>query len=71
MEREFYTVKELAELLRVTPMTIYRLISRGEIPVHNIGGSKRLSRPDVEAYLRRVRTIVADDYLAGDDDKSD
>lgn len=57
MEREFYTVKELAQLLRVTPMTIYRLISRGEIPVHNIGGSKRLSRSDVEAFLARVRTI--------------
>lgn len=57
MEKEFYTVKELAELVSVVPMTIYRLVDRGEIHVHNIGGSKRFRRNDVEEYLLRVRTI--------------
>jgi len=55
VDKEFYTVKELAQLLSVTPMTIYRLVKRGELPVHNIGGSKRFSKADVKAYLERVR----------------
>ena len=60
MEKEFYTVKELAELLAVNPMTIYRLIDRGELPVHTIGRAKRFRRSDIEDYLQRVRTIGSD-----------
>ncbi|MHA2313473.1 MAG: helix-turn-helix transcriptional regulator, partial [Candidatus Thorarchaeota archaeon] len=31
LDKEFYTAKELAESLKVTPMTIYRLAKRGEL----------------------------------------
>jgi len=56
MDKEFYTVKELAKLLSVNPMTIYRMVDRGELPVYIIGGkAKRFRREDIEAYLKKVR----------------
>ena len=57
MEKEFYTVKELAEYLSVNPMTIYRMVDRGELPVYTIGGkAKRFRKRDIEAYLRKVKS---------------
>jgi excisionase family DNA binding protein len=56
LEKEFYTVKELAKLLSVNPMTIYRMVDRGELPVHFVGGrAKRFRRADIEAYLKKIR----------------
>ena len=58
LEKEFYTVRELAELLSVNPMTIYRMVDRGELPVYTIGGrAKRFRKDDIEAYLKKVRKI--------------
>ena len=55
LPQEFYTVKELAELLRVTEMTIYRLVKRGEIAAHHIGRVMRFRRVDIEAFLEKHR----------------
>lgn len=56
MEKEFYTVKELAELFAVNPMTIYRMVDRGELPVYNIGKkAMRFRRKDIETYLSKIR----------------
>ena len=55
-EKEFYSVKELAELLGVCEMTIYRMMKRGEIAYYSIGRAKRFRREDVEAFLKRCRT---------------
>jgi excisionase family DNA binding protein len=52
---EFYTVGQLAELLQLTPMTIYRMVSRGELACHAIGRIKRFRRGDVEAFLQKAR----------------
>jgi excisionase family DNA binding protein len=56
---EFYTVGQLAELLQLTPMTIYRMVSRGELACHAIGRIKRFRRGDVEAFLQKARRPVA------------
>ncbi len=53
--KEFYKVKELAKILQVTDMTIYRLVRRGELPCYNIGRAKRFRRDDVEAFLDDCR----------------
>jgi len=52
---EFYTVGQLAELLQLTPMTIYRMVRRGELACHAIGRIKRFRRGDVEAFLQSSR----------------
>lgn len=54
-EPKFYTVQQLAELLQVTKMTIYRLIQRGELPYYAIGRLMRFRQSDVEEFLKRQR----------------
>lgn len=52
---EFYTVGQLAELLQLTPMTIYRMVRRGDLACHAIGRIKRFRRDDVETFLENSR----------------
>jgi excisionase family DNA binding protein len=52
----FLTVNEVAELLRVSSMTIYRLIKDGELPAVRVGKSYRLLEHDVDAYLAKQYT---------------
>lgn len=52
---EFYTVGQLASLLQLTPMTIYRMVKRGELACHAIGRIKRFSRGDVDTFLENSR----------------
>jgi excisionase family DNA binding protein len=47
----FLTVQEVADLMRVSSMTVYRLIKAGELPAVRVGRSFRVSEPDVDAYL--------------------
>ncbi len=47
----FVTVTEVADRLRVSTMTVYRLIKAGDLPAVRIGKSFRLRADDVEAYL--------------------
>lgn len=50
-ERKFLTVQEVAKNLRVSTMTIYRLIEAGELSATRIGRSYRISRANINAYL--------------------
>ncbi len=47
----FVTVGEVARQLRVSNMTVYRLINAGELPAVRVGKSYRLREEDVDAYL--------------------
>jgi len=47
----FLTVQEVAELLRVSSMTVYRLIKSGDLPAVRVGRSFRVAEIDVDAYL--------------------
>lgn len=52
----FLTVTEVADLLRVSSMTIYRLIKDGELAAVRVGKSYRLREDDVDAFLARQYT---------------
>jgi excisionase family DNA binding protein len=47
----FLTVQEVADLLRVSTMTVYRLIKAGDLPAVRVGRSFRVSEEDVDAFL--------------------
>jgi excisionase family DNA binding protein len=47
----FLTPAEVAEQLRVSAMTVYRLIKSGELRAARIGKSYRVLESDVDAYL--------------------
>ena len=47
----FLTPREVADLLRVSNMTVYRLIKSGELRAVRVGKAYRLLEDDVDAYL--------------------
>jgi len=53
ISKKYYTAKELAVSLAVTPMTIYRLVKRGELATIKVGESYRFDAEEVEKYLKR------------------
>jgi excisionase family DNA binding protein len=48
---QFVTVAEVAETLRVSNMTVYRLVQSGQLPAVRIGRSYRIRSDDVDRYL--------------------
>jgi excisionase family DNA binding protein len=49
----FLTVQEVADLMRVSTMAVYRLINAGELRAARVGRSYRLRTGEVDAYLDR------------------
>ena len=49
----FLTVQEVAELMRVSTMTVYRLIKAGDLRAARVGRSYRVRSTEVDAYLDR------------------
>lgn len=56
----FYTVAEVAARLRVSKMTVYRLVHGGELPAARVGRSFRVPRRAVEDHLRRGPSVPVD-----------
>ena len=48
----FLTVAEVAALMRVSKMTVYRLVHNGEMPAVRVGRSFRVPEQAVHDYLR-------------------
>lgn len=50
-KNRFLTVAEVAQELRVSTMTVYRLIKAEQLPATRIGKSLRIRTGDVKDYL--------------------
>ncbi len=48
----YLTVAEVAELMRLSRMTVYRLVHGGELPAVRVGRSFRVPQDALDAYLR-------------------
>jgi excisionase family DNA binding protein len=46
-------IKDVAEYLKVTERTIYRLAAAKKIPAFKVGGSWRFSKADIAAWIRQ------------------
>jgi excisionase family DNA binding protein len=57
MER-LLTTEEVAELLRIEPVTVRRLILRGELSAYRIAGEYRFTSADVEQFVESQRVVV-------------
>ncbi len=49
----FLTVAEVAEIMRVSKMTVYRLVHAGDLPAVRFGRSYRVPETAVTEALRR------------------
>lgn len=52
MNAQLLTAGEVADLLRVSTMTVYRLIRAGELPAVRVGRSYRVRQTDLDGYLQ-------------------
>ena len=52
----FLTVAEVADIMRVSSMTVYRLIKAGDLRAVKVGRSYRLPEDEVDRYLEHMET---------------
>ncbi len=46
------TIREVAEYLKLTEKTTYRLASEGELPGFKVGGSWRFRRSELDKWIK-------------------
>lgn len=51
-----YTIEEVAQLLKVSKLTIYDLVKKGDLPVFRVGRQMRVDRADLQLYIQKGKT---------------
>lgn len=52
---ELLTIKEVAELLKISQMSVRRLQQGRHLPFIKVGGSIRFAKSDIVEYLKKQR----------------
>lgn len=56
---EVLTIPQVADRLKVSRNTVYRLISDGDLPVVEVRGKSRIAEADLQQYIdRNTRTVA-------------
>jgi putative molybdopterin biosynthesis protein len=62
-----YTTDEIAKLLKISKLTVYDLIKKGELPAYRVGKQMRVDASDLEAYKQRAKGVkIAERPAAAD-----
>jgi putative molybdopterin biosynthesis protein len=57
MQKELsYTIEEVAQLLKVSKLTIYDLVKKGELPIFRVGRQMRVGADDLDQYIQLQKT---------------
>lgn len=56
INRDFYKAEDLAKLLKVNIMTIYRYIKSGRLKAYRLGREFRIEKGEFENFLNKVST---------------
>ena len=51
MPEDILTIREVADYLKVTERTLYRLVQDGKLPAFKVGNSWRFRREDLERWI--------------------
>ena len=54
-KKQFYTAKELAELLGFNIMTIYRYLKSGKLKAYKMGKEFRIDNTEFQSFLKKVK----------------
>ncbi len=66
---ELMTVREVADYLRVTKKTIYRLLERGKIPATKVGNQWRFEKSSIDDWLQQNSVGAKANILVIDDEE--
>lgn len=56
MQEMSYTTDEIAKLLKVSKLTVYDLIKKGELTAYRVGKQMRIDASDLEKYKQRTKS---------------
>ncbi|QKE73736.1 helix-turn-helix transcriptional regulator [Arthrobacter citreus] len=51
-----YTIEEVSQFLKVSKLTIYDLVKKGELPVFRVGRQMRIAGNDLDNYIKNHKT---------------
>ncbi|MEH7402018.1 helix-turn-helix transcriptional regulator [Gottfriedia acidiceleris] len=51
-----YTIEEVSQFLKVSKLTIYDLVKKGELPVFRVGRQMRIAANDLDNYIKNNKT---------------
>ncbi|MGZ9819858.1 substrate-binding domain-containing protein [Peribacillus simplex] len=54
-----YTIEEVSQLLKVSKLTIYDLVKKGELPVFRVGRQMRMDAKDLELYINNHKSSTS------------
>jgi len=57
MEDKYYTIQEIADLLRVDYMTVYRWIRAGKLEAYQLQRHYRIKGTDFEEFMKANRKV--------------
>lgn len=58
MSDEILTLREVAEYLKLTEKTAYRLAAEGKLPGFKVGGSWRFKRTDLDTWIESQKNNI-------------
>ncbi|MFI2130635.1 substrate-binding domain-containing protein [Lysinibacillus fusiformis] len=64
-QEQSYTIEEVAQLLKVSKLTVYDLVKKGDLPVFRVGRQMRVDRADLQGYIQKRKTGNAASKTAG------
>lgn len=56
-----YTTEEIAKLLKVSKLTVYDLIKKGQLSAYRVGRQMRIDRTELENYKLREKEVILDE----------
>ncbi|OIK16008.1 hypothetical protein BIV60_06890 [Bacillus sp. MUM 116] len=51
-----YTIEEVSQLLKVSKLTLYDLVKKGELPAFRVGRQMRIDAADLDQYIHNQKT---------------
>lgn len=53
MQDQFYTLQEVAEMLKISYMTVFRWVREEKIKAHKIGKQYRIKKNQLEIFINK------------------
>ncbi|QOS82374.1 helix-turn-helix transcriptional regulator [Paenibacillus sp. JNUCC31] len=66
-EEQSYTTEEISKLLKISKLTVYDLIKKGDLVAYRVGKQMRVDATDLEAYKQRSKQLQSPTHRAAVD----
>jgi len=55
-EVQFYTIQEVADLLKVSYITVFRWVKAGKITAYKVGKQHRIKKEDLDKFIENSKS---------------